>query len=101
MFSDRKARIVLLIVIGTMTILGLVACASNVEESSDVVMEETVDGEAMLQSSCTTCHGLDTVTSKQKTRDAWEETVDRMIQKGADVMDKEALLDYLAENYGS
>ena len=92
----------LILVVGVvLSVLGLAACAGQAEEPAEVVAEQPADGESMLQDSCTKCHGLDTVTSAQKTRDEWEQTVDRMIQKGADVMDKEALLDYLAENYGS
>lgn len=83
-----------------LSVIGLAACGGRSEEPGTVEPEQTAEVEAMFQESCATCHGLDTVTSQKKTRDEWEQTVDRMIQKGAEVMDKQALLDYLAANYG-
>jgi len=77
------------------------ACAADAEPSESV-MEETVGGVALLEDSCTQCHSLDRIMSKQKTREQWEQTVDNMIQTGAQVSadNKEALIDYLAETYG-
>jgi hypothetical protein len=59
------------------------------------------DPQALLQARCTQCHGLNRVTSAQKDRESWEETVTRMINLGAEVSpeEKQILVDYLAENY--
>ena len=93
----------LVVLVMVMVVVWLGACASDSKPPiEDLTTEEAmVDGEAMLQESCTQCHNLERITSKQKTREEWTQTVDRMIQKGAQVADKEAMLDYLAENYGS
>ena len=60
------------------------------------------DGAALLEERCTVCHGLDRTTSKQKTREEWEKTVVRMVNKGAQLNEEEQaiLIAYLAETYG-
>ncbi|MDF1514885.1 MAG: hypothetical protein P1S60_13835 [Anaerolineae bacterium] len=88
-------RTVLLLALAVM-IFGLGACAGTQEPA----MDDTVDGEAMLQESCTKCHDLERVTSKAWDATRWEQVVDHMIEKGAQVSDKEALVTYLAETYG-
>jgi len=62
----------------------------------------STEGEALLQERCTACHGLSRVTREQKTRDEWEQTVTRMVGKGAQLNADEqaALIEYLAETYG-
>jgi hypothetical protein len=62
----------------------------------------SVDGETLLQERCTECHGLERTTSAQKTRAEWEDTVTRMVNRGAELneAEKTVLVDYLAENYG-
>ena len=59
-------------------------------------------GEALLETRCTTCHNLERVRKKKKTRDGWEEVVDEMVEKGAalDDAEKVAVVDYLAETFG-
>jgi outer membrane biosynthesis protein TonB len=60
------------------------------------------DGAALLEERCTVCHGLDRTTSAQKTREEWEQTVARMVGKGAELNEEEQeiLIAYLTETYG-
>ena len=60
------------------------------------------DGAALLEERCTECHGLDRTTSARKTREEWEQTVTRMVSKGAELNEEEQdiLITYLAETYG-
>lgn len=60
------------------------------------------DGAALLEERCTVCHGLDRTTSARKTREQWEQTVARMVGKGAELNaeEQEILIAYLAETYG-
>ena len=98
----RNRRIMwktLVVLLMAMTVVWLGACAAA-PESNETEMETMVDGDALLQASCTKCHNLDRVKSKQWDRERWEQVVDGMIQKGAEVANKEALVDYLAETYG-
>jgi hypothetical protein len=55
-----------------------------------------------LQERCTACHSLSRVTQAQKTREQWEQTVVRMVGKGAQLNadERAALIKYLAETYG-
>jgi mono/diheme cytochrome c family protein len=85
----------------------LLACGSETTdtpqaEEPETAPEEKADGEALLQERCTSCHGLDRTTSATKTREEWEKTVTRMVQKGAELNEQEMsiLIDYLAETYG-
>jgi cytochrome c5 len=67
------------------------------QDSSDT----TLDGKTLLDTRCTTCHDLSRVTSKSKTLEEWRVTVERMVDKGADLNtdEQETLIQYLAENY--
>lgn len=64
--------------------------------------EATLDGNTILQESCSICHNTQRVKQVQNTKEDWEQTVTRMIEKGARLTEQEelVLLDYLAENYG-
>ncbi len=60
------------------------------------------DGAALLQERCSVCHSLDRVRGARKGREAWEQTVDRMIRRGAQLNEEEraVLIAYLAREYG-
>jgi len=59
-------------------------------------------GERLLNASCGGCHDLRPVQASARDKDGWNEVVQNMLQKGADVSDKDlpVLLDYLVEHYG-
>ena len=59
-------------------------------------------GKKILETACTTCHGLDGVQRQQLSRDGWENVVRNMIGYGATVPDDQVpvLSDYLFKNYG-
>ncbi|MFL7792829.1 MAG: hypothetical protein AB8I69_11865 [Anaerolineae bacterium] len=61
------------------------------------------DGETLLQARCTVCHGLERTTRASKTHEEWTVTLDRMIDKGAELSadERDVLIDYLAEVYGA
>jgi cytochrome c5 len=60
------------------------------------------DGKAIAEKSCSVCHQLTNLTSAHKSLDDWRDTVQRMLDNGADVpKDKlETLIQYLAKNFG-
>jgi cytochrome c5 len=60
-----------------------------------------LDGKTLLETRCTTCHDLSRVTNKSKTLEEWRATVERMVDKGADLNadEQEILIQYLAETY--
>ena len=54
-------------------------------------------GKQEEQRSCIQCHSLRLVDSQRLSRAAWEKEINKMIGWGAPVRDKQALLEYLAE----
>ncbi len=59
-------------------------------------------GETLLMTRCSVCHSADRATRAKKTREQWEQTVTRMIGRGAELTEAEktVLVDYLAKTYG-
>lgn len=57
---------------------------------------------ALLEARCSTCHSISKATQARKTLEEWDQTVTRMIGKGAQLTDAEkaALIEYLARTYG-
>jgi hypothetical protein len=60
------------------------------------------EAEALLQERCTVCHALSRTTDARKSQVGWEQTVDRMVKRGAELTDEEQviLIEYLAQTYG-
>ncbi len=60
------------------------------------------EGAVLLEERCTSCHGVGRVTAESKTEAEWEQTVVRMVNKGAELNEDEQaiLIQYLAETYG-
>ena len=60
------------------------------------------DGKALLERTCTKCHGLTSTLKQHNTSDRWAAIVDDMIARGAEGSDAdfEKIIDYLAKNFG-
>ncbi|KFN40080.1 hypothetical protein KN63_00395 [Smithella sp. F21] len=56
------------------------------------------EGKAIVDKSCSACHGIKKVESAKKSAAEWEVTLDRMIKKGAKVKpeERDAVLKYLS-----
>lgn len=83
------------------------ACGSSPAEPTEAPQDEEAapsqaDGKTILEERCSTCHGLGRTEQAEKTEGEWEQTVTRMVNKGAELnTDEQAILvEYLAENYG-
>lgn len=61
----------------------------------------TPDAPSLLQERCTRCHNLDRVEQASKTQAEWRVTVERMVNRGAELSpaEIEAVVQYLAEAY--
>lgn len=84
-------------------LLGFVAACEGEQTPSDSGSgDQNVEAQALLQERCTQCHGLDRVTSQSKTAAEWQQTVDSMVARGAQLNaeETEVLVAYLAEAYG-
>lgn len=59
-------------------------------------------GKASVVKVCTSCHGLDTVTSERRTKSEWDTEIDEMAARGATGTDDEfdAVMQYLTHHFG-
>jgi cytochrome c5 len=108
----------LLIALGLVVVVALAACGSGPTQvpsaatapASQPTQAPTLaptgasalDGAMLLDTRCSSCHPSTRAKQAKKTLDEWNQTVTRMIGKGAQLTDAEktALVDYLAKTYG-
>jgi cytochrome c5 len=59
-------------------------------------------GKAIVQKQCAVCHAVTVVTAKHASRSEWEQVVNQMVSRGADLSDDDidTVLEYLTKNYG-
>src|SRR5579863_780304 len=57
---------------------------------------------ALVNSSCSVCHGMDRINQKRADKAAWTATVGRMLQHGASLGETQVpeVIDYLAKTHG-
>ncbi|MFZ2169616.1 MAG: cytochrome c [Methylococcaceae bacterium] len=84
-------------------LLSIFATAAAAEESQ-IILKDGQDKDLVI-SQCAMCHSLDYITMNATILDraGWEKTVGKMINlMGAPIndSDKQAIVDYLARNYG-
>jgi mono/diheme cytochrome c family protein len=83
-------------------ILSAVGCGSPAQAPAPTATEGVHAGKVLLETRCSTCHGLNMVEASKKDLDGWQATVDRMILVGAQLNDEQKVqvVDYLVINYG-
>jgi mono/diheme cytochrome c family protein len=71
-----------------------------IAQANDVKLPDG-EGKAIVQTMCTGCHNLKTVTSKHATKEQWNMIVQQMVSRGADGTDEEieTVINYLAKNF--
>ena len=99
--QDARTACMLLV----MLIWILVACndgtkpvpVNSASEAVTPVMEPAKNGAELLNERCSSCHGLNKIKQTKKTPSQWDQSVSRMIAKGARLTEAEKilLLDYL------
>jgi hypothetical protein len=59
-------------------------------------------GKDLVMNVCTQCHDLARITSKNRTKEEWNDTVDKMAMRGAKASDEEfeTIVTYLAKYFG-
>jgi hypothetical protein len=59
------------------------------------------DGKELILRACTDCHGTDRITAQRKSLDQWQQTVGRMVRRGAQLDSDEAdiVSAYLFKNF--
>ncbi len=102
--------IMILITAGILLALVLVGCSAGSSQATQAPPKAATspadapspDGSTLLETRCSACHSVDRATQAKKTLEQWDQTVTRMIAKGAKLTEAEktVLVEYLAENYG-
>lgn len=104
----RRHVPVLFAIVLLVLLLGLLpaACSGAKDETAVPATEQespavTLDAASLLEERCTRCHDLGRVEQAAKTAAEWEETVKRMVGKGAVLSqaEQELIIQYLAETY--
>ena len=59
-------------------------------------------GKDLVMNVCMVCHELTRITSKKKTKEEWNDTVDKMAARGAKASDEEfdTIVNYLTKYFG-
>src|SRR5215831_7996546 len=85
-------------VVLTLVVAGALAAQTQPSSSND-----DDKGKALVQSKCTKCHGLEEVEAANLDRASWNETIEFMRTKGADLKDDEVnvIVNYLVKTYSS
>ena len=73
------------------------AKAAEGGEETEEPVAGGMDGEAILEASCTQCHSLDRVYAASYDAEGWKANIDRMVGKGAVISDEDAeiLIEFL------
>jgi hypothetical protein len=96
----KWSLIVLILVLAMSAVL--TACSAPAATTAPTSPNTSgIDPVKLLNDRCTACHTLDRVKSAKHTADQWNQTVTRMIGKGAQLSDAEkaALITYLSNTY--
>ena len=75
----------------------LAALAAAAWSADQAVLDR---GKKEEQQSCVPCHSLRLIHSQRLSRATWSKELDKMAGWGTVIHDREALLEYLAANYG-
>jgi cytochrome c553 len=97
-----KKNVVILIVVSLIMVAVLVACNAGTPQPAQApAAPAQMDGASLLEARCSKCHSADRPKQAQKTPDQWNQTVTRMMGKGAELTEAEkiVLVDYLAKTY--
>lgn len=89
-----KKRMLILTLVGMLLLSLIISCA----QSTPLPETEVSDPEALIVDKCSDCHSVNRVFSADYTEDGWNEVIDEMIGKGANVTDeeKEIMIDWLS-----
>ena len=103
--NKRMISFISILVLIVTASLWLAACGSSSPTPAASAGPTSVGpisaGQTLMQQHCAACHSLSRVASAQKTAAQWKVTVDRMINKGAQLTatEEQTLIDYLAQTY--
>jgi len=99
MYKEAKVKRLSYILVLTALLAVLVAACGNTEQETDSA--GVLDGKALAEERCATCHPYSRVENVTKTPEEWKSNVERMVQKGAqlDEAEQAAVIQYLSEAF--
>jgi cytochrome c5 len=99
----------ILVIMTFLLLLGslLAACGKDKDETATPPTEQEqvappeLDGKTLLEERCTRCHNLGRVERAKNTEEEWKTTVERMVDRGAQLNqeEQELVIQYLTEMY--
>lgn len=105
----RAMKTVGLSILWLVVMVAMLACNSNSSQTTQAppvstapsVEKTAADGAALLDTRCSACHSASKPKGARKTLEQWDQTVTRMVGKGAKLTEaeKKVLVDYLAATY--
>ena len=86
-------------------IVGLALVSGSAQTTPPATSTDTLPdgaGKPVVQKQCVMCHSLSVVTSKRASHTEWEQVVNQMVSRGADLSDDEidTVIEYLSSHYG-
>lgn len=92
------ARIILALPLITAAVISVAAAQ---EPAPDLSLLPAGPGRELVGAKCGTCHALAIVVGQRRDRAAWEQAMDQMIGRGADISDAEyeVIAAYLGTNF--
>lgn len=97
-----KKRYIVFIITIVVLILLVESCApAGIPAPTQTPTHDISKGKSLVQSRCSTCHGLAQVQAAKYDRAGWESLVSRMVGNGAQLTSEQQQLvvDYLAKTY--
>ena len=91
-------RAVVVLILTTLLAVLVAACGNTSKETDSAGV---LDGKALAEERCATCHPYSRVENVTKTPEEWQSNVERMVQKGAklDEAEQAAVIQYLSEAF--
>lgn len=86
-------------------LVGLALVSGSAQTTPPATSTDTLPdgaGKPVVLKQCVMCHSLSVVTSKRASHTEWEQVVNQMVSRGADLSDDEidTVIEYLSSHYG-
>ncbi|MBN1642523.1 MAG: hypothetical protein JXA09_14915 [Anaerolineae bacterium] len=99
----RTAHVVLIALLAVLAAALLAACGADeaATEPAGGESEVTLDGKALAEERCSTCHPYSRVEEATKSAADWKANVERMVAHGAQLnaAEQAAVIEYLSEAF--
>ncbi len=103
MFKTLKLSSLALVLLTASGMVGIAQAVAFEDDGQSVqgVSPEDIEGRAIFEASCSSCHEIGDATSRRKDLAGWKATVAKMVSYGAPVAaeDQQRIVAYLAAAY--